>query len=153
MLVIEIAAGVLLGLISYRALFSNRGRRVISQEVGIVLTLGLLACLAYLAVALLIGIRSGFLIAFIKSYWYGIAVVVGVFVSARFIVVLRSDIQTQQRFAQSAADATCEKCGELGLVFRTLKGSLQPPSGHEYDRPVAQCRRCGHEQRITQSTN
>ncbi len=153
LLTIEIAAGVLLGLLLYRGLVKYSERRNLTLP-AVILFWPLMLAIAVLAVGLL-GL-SVFLFyyamtnpQYLRQHFSQVLWAAALIIALCVVYALRSDITARRNAKNFAAKAVCEECGKIGLRFGHFKNSPRAEPGREYEHPTGTCPQCGHEQELT----
>ena len=151
MLVIEIAAGVLLGLLAYRGIDSYCIKRNLTViRAVILLAYRLLSWTAMLAILGGIGFVCYYALTHLRSlanYEHEIFVGITAICILGFLAALRSDIRKGRKYKVVVAKTACDKCGEMSLKFTGFKDVYKSGVG-AYDHPKAKCSGCGHEQML-----
>jgi hypothetical protein len=146
LLVLEIAAGVALGLMLYRLAIWLRPEipaliAISIFAIGIIGLFGLLIVFAYFV------ITNPERLAAHKSVVLGTALLIAILGFGRS---LRADLHAGKAAQKLADVAICKKCGKSGLRFHRFKGSSsQTASGKEHEHPTAICSACKHEQELS----
>jgi hypothetical protein len=159
MLVLEIAAGVLLGLLAYRGIDSYCKKHDITLTAAIIWNLArVLPRLIVWTVLMGIVAGIGYVVYFLATHprslsehepgtFIGIVIVL----TLMFLFALRSDVRQGRKYKLVAAKTACRKCGEMSLKFTGFKDGYKSGVG-AYDHPKAKCSGCGHEQMLEQET-
>jgi multisubunit Na+/H+ antiporter MnhB subunit len=150
-LVVEIAAGVLLGLLAYRGIDSYCTNRNLTLTAAILWNLRrLLVWTAVFAVVAGLGFVLYYLLThprWLSDHEYAAFIGIVIFTTSVFLFALRSDIREGRKYKVVAARTSCDKCGEMSLKFTGFKDGYKSNVG-SYDHPKAKCSGCGHEQML-----
>ena len=143
----EIAAGVLLGLLAYRGIDSYCTKRNLTLTAAILWNLRrLLVWTAVFAVVAGLGFVLYSVIThprWLSDHEFAAFIGIIIFTTGAFLFALRSDIREGHKYKIVAAKTACDKCGEMSLKFTSYKSGVG-----EYAHPRAKCSGCGHEQML-----
>jgi hypothetical protein len=147
LLVIEIAAGVLLGLLAYRGIDSYCSKRNLTLTAAILWNLRrLLVWTAVFGVVAGIGFVLYYIIThprWLLNYEYELFIGMVILVTLAFLFALRSEIREGRKYKAVAKRTACDKCGEMSLKFTSFKSGVG-----EYAHPRAKCSGCGNDQML-----
>jgi len=136
-LIVEIAAGVLIGLLAYRSLLWYASTGITFTTVKkLFLRLGSLA-------AILVGFGC------VLLHPSSILPTVGAAVTSWIIYAVWSDTAAKRKARALALRGACLKCGTVGLQFLHFEEGYKAESGREYDHPIGRCTRCNAEQKLS----
>jgi len=149
MLILEIAAGVLLGLFLYRGLDSFCKRRNLTMPAG-VFAIGLAILVICILLAAITAIAWAFSdLPHLRRAIHENAKIVlwllGTLFAVSFLIAIRSDLGARATAKKMAARTSCERCGHSGLRFRRFKNGLE--EGHNH--PTGTCPQCRNEQELS----